>query len=87
MVAALGRLDVLVFTGGVGEHAPAIRQRAAAGLGFLGVAVDAAANDATTADGDITAPGAAVRTLVVTAREDLQIARLVESVLTRFSRD
>jgi acetate kinase len=87
MVAALGRLDVLVFTGGVGEHAPAIRQRAAAGLGFLGVAVDQAANHATTADGDITAPGAAARTLVVTAREDLQIAHLVESVLTRFSRD
>jgi acetate kinase len=84
MVAALGRLDVLVFTGGVGEHAPAIRRRAADGLGFLGVALDPDANAATTADGDITATGAAVRTLVVTAREDLEIARLVQSVLTRF---
>ncbi len=81
MVAALERLDVLVFTGGVGEHAPAIRQRAADGLGFLGVAVDAAANAATTADGDITAEGAAVRTVVVTAREDLEIARLVTALL------
>jgi acetate kinase len=81
MVAALGRLDVLVFTGGVGEHAPAIRRRAADGLGFLGVALDAAANDVTTADGDITGAGATVRTLVVTAREDLQIAREVESLL------
>jgi acetate kinase len=84
MVAALGRLDVLVFTGGVGEHAPIIRQRAAAGLGFLGVAVDAGANGVTTADGDITATGAAVRTLVVTAREDLQIARLVTTLLDSY---
>src|SRR5204863_9310657 len=66
MVAALGRLDVLVFTGGVGEHAPAVRQRAADGLGFLGVRLDAGANAATTADGDITATatGAAARTVV-----------------------
>jgi acetate kinase len=84
MAAALGRLDVLVFTGGVGEHAPAIRRRAADGLGFLGVALDPDANAATTADGDITATGAAVRTLVVTAREDLEIARLAQDVLTRF---
>jgi acetate kinase len=82
MVAALGRLDGLVFTGGVGEHAPAIRRRAAAGLGFLGVAVDDAANDATTSDGDITGAGAALRTVVVTAREDLQIARLVDALLS-----
>jgi acetate kinase len=81
MVAALGRLDVLVFTGGVGEHAPAIRRAAADGLGFLGVAVDPGANTATTADGDITATGAAARTLVVTAREDLEIARLVNRTL------
>jgi acetate kinase len=66
----------------VGEHAPAIRRRAAAGLGFLGVAVDDAANDATTSDGDITGAGAALRTVVVTAREDLQIARLVDALLS-----
>ena len=40
MAAALGGLDVLVFTGGVGEHVAEIRARAAAGLEFLGVAVD-----------------------------------------------
>ena len=84
MVAALGRLDVLVFTGGVGEHAPAIRAQAADGLGFLGVALDADANAATTADGDITATGAAARTLVVTAREDIQIARLVTTLLRTY---
>jgi acetate kinase len=59
MAAALGGIDALVFTGGVGEHSAAIRQRTLDGLGFLG----------------------AVRTFVVEAREDLQIAREVRSVL------
>ncbi len=81
MAAALGGLDVLVFTGGVGEHAPAIRAAAAEGLGFLGVAVDADRNSTTTADGDISADGAAVGTVVVTAREDLEVARQVRSLL------
>jgi acetate kinase len=38
--AALGGLQVLVFTGGVGERAPAVREHAADGLAFLGVEVD-----------------------------------------------
>ena len=83
MAAALGGLDALVFTGGVGEHAPAIRARAAAGLGFLGVELDAETNASATADAEIGAPGAPVRTLVVTAREDLEVARGVRGVLAR----
>ena len=79
MAAALGGLDALVFTGGVGEHAPEIRARTAAGLGFLGVALDAEANARATADAEIGAPGAAARTLVVTAREDLEVARQVRA--------
>jgi acetate kinase len=81
MVAALGGLDVLVFTGGVGEHLPAVRAGAADGLAFLGVAVDRGRNAATTADGDIGAAGAPVRTVVVTAREDIEIAREVRRAL------
>jgi acetate kinase len=81
MAAAMHGLDVLVFTGGVGEHAPVIRARAAAGLDFLGVALDADANAVASGDAEIGAPGAAVRTLVVTAREDLEIARQVRAVL------
>ena len=50
MAAALGGLDVLVFTGGVGEHSPQVRRRAAHGLRFLGVEIDDVPND--TADGD-----------------------------------
>jgi acetate kinase len=81
MAAAMGGLDALVFTGGVGEHAPAIREQAAAGLSFLGVELDVAANAAASADAEIGAPGAAVRTLVVTAREDLEVAREVREAL------
>jgi acetate kinase len=81
MAAAMDGLDALVFTGGVGEHAPAIRERTADGLSFLGVALDADANAAACADADIGAAGAAVRTLVVTAREDLEVARQVRAAL------
>ena len=75
MAAALGGLDVLVFTGGVGEHAPPVRARAAERLGFLGVTISPDANAAALQDADIGAPDARVRTLVVHAREDLEIAR------------
>jgi acetate kinase len=81
MAAAMEGLDALVFTGGVGEHAPTIRARAADGLGFLGVALDAGANAAATADAEIGAAGAAVRAMVVTAREDLEVAREVRRLL------
>jgi acetate kinase len=81
MAAALVGLDALVFTGGVGERSSEVRAQAAAGLGFLGVAVDSARNNVTRADGEIGAEGAAVRTLVLTAREDIEIARQVRSVL------
>ena len=81
MAASLGGLDALVFTGGVGEHAPAVRLAAAEGLGWLGVALDPAANAAADGDADVGAPGAAVRAFVVTAREDLEIARQVRSAL------
>jgi acetate kinase len=79
MTAALGGLDVLVFTGGVGERAAPIRARAAQGLEFLGVAVDAARNDSAEPDADI--GSGPVRTFVIAAREDLEIARGVRSVL------
>jgi len=81
MTAALGGIDALVFTGGVGERAYEVRARAAAGLEFLGVAVDDARNRDAVADVEIGAAGAAVRTLVLRAREDLEIARQVRATL------
>jgi acetate kinase len=81
MAAAMGGLDTLVFTGGVGEHAAPIRERCAAELGFLGIALDRAANEGAAADREIGADGAQVRALVIEAREDLEIARGVRQVL------
>jgi acetate kinase len=81
MTASLGGLDVLVFTGGVGERAPAVRERAADGIGYLGVALDGERNRSLQGEGEIGAEGAAVRTVVVEAREDLEIARQVRDVL------
>jgi acetate kinase len=80
MAASLGGIDALVFTGGVGEHQPRLRAVVADGLSFLGVTVGPANGDAT-GDSDISAAGARCRTAVVTAREDLQTARLTEDAL------
>jgi acetate kinase len=80
--AALGGLDALVFTGGVGEHAAAVRAAACVRLAFLGVAIDAAKNDAATGDADISAAGSGARTLVVRARENWMIARACHAVLS-----
>jgi acetate kinase len=81
MTAATGGLDLLVLTGGVGEHSRDVRTALAEGLAHLGVAVDADRNRAANADADISVPGAPVRTVVVTAREDLEIRRQVLAVL------
>jgi acetate kinase len=80
MAAAAGGLDVLVFTGGMGEHSPELRAAAAERLGFLGVEVDRSANRAT-ADADLTADGAIARTVVVTAAEDVEVARETVAVI------
>jgi acetate kinase len=81
MAAAMEGVDAVVFTGGVGERSAEVRQRAADGLGFLGLRLDAAANDEADPDHEIGAPGAPVRMFVVAAREDLEIARGVRQVL------
>ena len=82
MAAAMNGLDVIAWTGGIGEHAPAIRAAATDGLSFLGIDIDAERNAAATDDWDLTAPGASVSAVVVHAREDLEIARQVRHVLT-----
>ena len=79
MAASLGGVEAIAFSGGVGEHSPAVRADAARRLAWLGVAIDGEANAAVDGDAEITAPGATVRTLVISAREDLQIAREVRA--------
>ena len=82
MTAALGGLDAIVFTGGVGERSAPIRSMAADGLGHLGIVLDPERNAAgSPADREIGVAGGAVRALVVTAREDVEIAAEVRAVL------
>jgi len=83
MAAALGGIEALAFTGGVGEHSPAVRAGACAGLGFLGVGLDEAANAAAGVgeETELSSPEAPVRVFVVPAREDLRSAAEVEETL------
>jgi acetate kinase len=81
MAAALGGVDSVVFTGGVGERSAPVRWRAAEGLGFLGAHLDQGANETAQGDQEIGAHGARARSFVVTAREDIEIARGVRQVL------
>jgi acetate kinase len=81
MTAALGGLDILAFTGGVGENASAVRAAAARKLAHLGVQLVSDLNEKASGDADISSPDSPVRTVVVAAREDLQIERGVHSAL------
>lgn len=81
MAVSLDGLDVLAFTGGVGERSARVRTMAATNLGFLGIAVDAEANEAASGDSTIDPEGASVRVLVLEAHEELQIAGEVEALL------
>ena len=77
----LDGLDAIVFTAGAGERSPQLRVRVCAHLGFLGVALDQAANQATNGDGEIAAAASSVRVVVIVSREDLVIARAVRQTL------
>jgi acetate kinase len=82
MVATMGGLDGLVFTGGAGEGSARLRRDVCAGLGFLGVALDDGANDAPEPGDRLLSPGSAtVVAAVIAAREDIEIARQVREVL------
>jgi len=81
MAAGMGGMDVLVFTGGVGERAAPVRASTVSGLRFLGLELDPTLNADLVPDVDISAPAAAVPTLVVKAREDIEVAREVRKVL------
>jgi len=75
MLAVLGGVDALVFTGGVGENSPPLRAALSQQLAFLGLQLDSAKNAAPHADHDIAAANSAVRVLVVRAGEEWEIAR------------
>jgi len=75
MAATLGGIDALIFTAGVGEHAPKIRERVCENLNYLGLELDRTANQTCKPDADIVMPAAAACILVIATREDLIIMR------------
>jgi acetate kinase len=81
MAAALGGIDALVFTAGIGENSPGVRARVCAPLGFLGVKLDEDANRNAEPDAEIAAQGSAARVVVLRAREDLVAARSARALL------
>ena len=75
----MGGLDTLVFSGGIGEHAAAVRAEICAGLEFLGVEIDAAAN---TAGADVISAGhGRVVVRIIPTDEEVVIAQALGSIL------
>lgn len=83
MLASLGGLDALVFTAGIGENCPPLRQRVAKQFRFLGLELDDAKNEASPLDQDIASSESKVRVLVIRAEEDWEIARECYRVTTQ----
>ena len=77
--AVLGGLDMLVFSGGIGEHSARVRNRVCNGLGFLGVSIDAAGNQSNAST--LSTKGSKIQIRIVPSREDLQIARHSRALL------
>lgn len=72
--AAMGGADAIVFTGGIGENSAEVRQASCAGLDFLGITVDARANESSERQKDISTKGSKTRVLVIPTNEELVIA-------------
>lgn len=73
--AAMNGVDAIAFTAGIGENAPTVRKAVCEYLGYLGVKIDDAANDAGEDDSVITTPDSKTKVLVVPTNEELMIAR------------
>jgi acetate kinase len=75
MLAVLGGLDAIVFTGGIGENTPLLRERVCRQFAFLKLDLDAEKNVQATPDAELSKPDSSVRVLVIHAEEDWEIAR------------
>jgi acetate kinase len=83
LAAAMGGLDALVFTAGVGEHAAPLRAEVCRGLEFLGALIDLDRNASASPDADVSLERSPVRILVIRTREDLVVARAARVALDK----
>lgn len=84
---ALGGLDALVFTGGIGQRSSELRRRICSGLEFLGICLDEGRNAAPIKDSEISSPDACVHVWVLETNEELIVARHTVAVLTAAGRN
>jgi acetate kinase len=82
MAAALGGIDALAFTAGIGEHSARVRREVCIRLGFLGVRLDEARNSSAEPDAEIAVAESSVRIVVLRAREELVAARAAWALLS-----
>jgi acetate kinase len=81
MAVALGGLDALVFTAGIGENSARMREAVCSRLGFLGVELDPEANASARPDATVSSSRSNVRIVVLEAREDIMAARAARELL------
>jgi acetate kinase len=81
MAVALGGLDALVLTAGIGEHSARVRRDVCERLSFLGVVLDDEANDGAVPDAELAAASSGVRISVIRAREEVVAARAARALL------
>lgn len=80
--AEMGGVDIIVFTGGVGEHQSSTRANVCNPLRFMGIEIDDAANDANNGDeGIISTPNSAVKVVVIPTDEEYMIAKDTEAII------
>jgi len=85
LCTALGGLDALVFTGGIGEHGSEIRRRIVEQVEWLGIEIDADHNDASSSV--LSKPGSPVELRVVRTDEELVLARHARDLMARRKSD
>ena len=81
--AAMGGVDAVVFTGGIGENNPQYRTRVAEKLGFLGTTIDEEKNAIRGEEIDISTPDSKVKLLVIPTNEELMIAKDTYEIVSK----
>ncbi len=81
--AAMGGVDAVIFTAGVGENDKAIRAMVCEGLEYMGVKLDAEANNVRGKETVISAPGSKVKVLLIPTNEELMIAMETAEIVNK----
>jgi acetate kinase len=81
--AVMGGVDAVVFTAGIGENNPLVREKSVAGLEYMGIEIDLEKNQVKGKELDISKPSAKVRTLIIPTNEELAIAKETVAILSK----